>query len=277
MGQIEAILIAGPTASGKSGAALEIAARLGGTIINANSMQVYRELRVLTARPSESEEASAPHRLYGTVSAAEAYSVGRWLEDVASAIEVANDSGSLPIIVGGTGLYFKALTEGLAPVPDIPPEIRARWRDEAERLGRGGLLKELVARDPGIAPRLLGSDTQRLVRALEVIDATGISLAEWQGTNTPPILDPSQTLRMVVAPEREPLYAAIDARFDTMLEQGVLEEVQRLIALRLEPGLPAMRAHGVRELAAYLVGGCRAAKRPSPRPRPNPAATPSAR
>jgi tRNA dimethylallyltransferase len=254
LGQIQAILIAGPTASGKSSAALELAKRFKGTVINADSMQIYSELHVLTARPSESEEASAPHRLYGTVSAAEAYSVGRWLEDVARAIEAANEAGSLPIIVGGTGLYFKALTEGLAPVPDIPPEIRTRWRDEADRLGRSGLLKELVARDPGIAPRLLGSDTQRLVRALEVIDATGISLAEWQGTNTPPILDPSRTLRFVVAPEREPLYAAIDARFDTMLEQGVLEEVERLIALRLEPGLPAMRAHGVRELAGYLVG-----------------------
>jgi len=254
LSQIAAILIAGPTASGKSGAALEMAARYGGTIINADSMQVYRELRLLTARPGESDEASAPHRLYGTVGAAEAYSVGRWLDDVANAIEEANNAGSLPIIVGGTGLYFKALTEGLAPVPDIPPEIRARWREEAERLGRGGLLKELVARDPAIAPRLLGGDTQRLVRALEVIDATGISLADWQGTNAPPILDPSQTLRIVVAPEREPLYAAIDARFDTMMEQGVLEEVQRLLALRLEPGLPAMRAHGVRELATYLAG-----------------------
>jgi tRNA dimethylallyltransferase len=252
--QITAILIAGPTASGKSGAALEFAERFGGTIINADSMQVYRELRVLTARPSESDEASAPHKLYGSVSASEAYSVGHWLDDVANAMEDANAAGSLPIIVGGTGLYFKALIEGLAPVPDIPPEIRARWREEAERLGRGGLLKELVARDPAIAPRLLGGDTQRLVRALEVIDATGISLAEWQGTNAPPILDPSQTLRLVVAPEREPLYAAIDARFDAMMEQGVVEEVQRLLALRLEPGLPAMRAHGVRELAAYLAG-----------------------
>jgi tRNA dimethylallyltransferase len=251
---LKAILIAGPTASGKSGAAIQIAERFGGTIVNADSMQVYRELRVLTARPGESEEARAPHRLYGTVGVAEAYSVGRWLNDAANAIEEANSAGSLPIIVGGTGLYFKALTEGLASVPDIPPEIRARWREEAERLGRGGLLKELVARDPAIAPRLLGGDTQRLIRALEVIDATGISLAEWQGTNAAPILDPSQTLRIVVAPEREPLYAAIDARFDTMMEQGVLEEVQRLLALRLEPGLPAMRAHGVRELAAYLVG-----------------------
>ncbi len=118
-----------------------------------------------------------------------------------------------------------------------------------------------MARDPAIAPRLLGGDTQRLVRALEVIDATGISLAEWQGTNAPPILDPSQTLRIVVAPEREPLYAAIDARFDTMMEEGVLEEVQRLLALRLEPGLPAMRAHGVRELAAYLVGAVQPRRR----------------
>ena len=254
MGQIESIIIAGPTASGKSKAAVEIASRLGGTIINADSMQVYRELRVLTARPSESEEATTPHRLYGTVSAAEAYSVGRWLEDVAKAIEVANDAGSLPIIVGGTGLYFKALTEGLAPVPDIPPEVRTRWRDEAERLGRGGLLKELVARDPAIAPRLLGSDTQRLVRALEVIDATGISLAEWQGTNAPPILDPSQALRIVVAPERESIYAAIDARFDRMLEEGALEEVQNLLSLNLGPDLPAMRALGVRELASCLAG-----------------------
>jgi tRNA dimethylallyltransferase len=252
--ELKAILIAGPTASGKSGAALELAKRFGGTIINADSMQVYSELRVLTARPSESDEASAPHKLYGSVPASEAYSVGRWLDDVANAIEQANDAGSLPILVGGTGLYFKALTEGLAPVPDIPAEIRARWRDEAERLGRSGLLKELMARDPAIAPRLLGGDTQRLVRALEVIDATGISLAEWQGTNAPPILDPSQTRRIVVAPEREPLYAAIDARFDTMMEEGVAEEVRRLIALRLEPGLPAMRAHAVRELAAYLVG-----------------------
>jgi tRNA dimethylallyltransferase len=254
LGQIESIIIAGPTASGKSKAAVEIASRLGGTIINADSMQVYRELRVLTARPSESEEATTPHRLYGTVSAAEAYSVGRWLEDVAKAIEVANDAGSLPIIVGGTGLYFKALTEGLAPVPDIPPEVRTRWRDEAERLGRGGLLKELVARDPAIAPRLLGSDTQRLVRALEVIDATGISLAEWQGTNAPPILDPSQALRIVVAPERESIYAAIDARFDRMLEEGALEEVQNLLSLNLGPDLPAMRALGVRELASCLAG-----------------------
>jgi tRNA dimethylallyltransferase len=251
---IGAILIAGPTASGKSGAALALAGRFGGTVINADSMQVYAELRVLTARPSEDEMGAVPHRLYGTVSAREAYSVGRFLDDAAREIGAAGERGSLPILVGGTGLYFKALTEGLAPVPDIPPEIRAKWREEAERLGRSGLVKELVARDPGIAPRLMGVDTQRLVRALEVIDATGISIAEWQGTNAPPILDPSRTLRIVVAPEREPLYAAIDARFDRMMQQGALEEVQRLIGLRLAPDLPAMRAHGVRELAAYLAG-----------------------
>jgi tRNA dimethylallyltransferase len=251
---IKAILIAGPTASGKSGAGLEFAASVGGTIINADSMQVYRELRLLTARPSEADEARVPHRLYGTVSAAEAYSVGRWLGDVGSAIAEAQREGRLPILVGGTGLYFKALTEGLAPVPDIPTEIRSYWREQSERLGRDALHVELVARDPAMAARLGPADPQRIVRALEVIDATGVSLAEWQGGNAAPLLAPGDALRLVIAPEREPLYAAIDARFDRMIEQGALDEVRALLALKLDPGLPAMRAHGVRELAAYLSG-----------------------
>ena len=254
MRPLKAVLIAGPTASGKSGAALAIAAAFGGTIVNADSMQVYRELRVLTARPSESDEARAPHRLYGSVGVAETYSVGRWLDAAAKAIEAATNAGSRLIIVGGTGLYFKALTEGLASVPDIPAEIRTHWRERAEELGRDKLYLELVLRDPGMAARLRNGDTQRLVRALEVIGATGVSLADWQSSNASPILDPALTLRIVVAPEREPLYAAIDARFDAMMEEGALEEMERLIALRLDPSLPAMRAHGVAELAAYLVG-----------------------
>jgi tRNA dimethylallyltransferase len=248
------LLIAGPTASGKSGAGLELAARFGGTIINADSMQVYRELRLLTARPSEADEARVPHRLYGTVSAAQAYSVGRWLGDVGSAIAEARGEGRLPILVGGTGLYFKALTEGLAPVPDIPAEVRSYWRERSDELGREALHEELAARDPAMAARLGSSDPQRVVRALEVIDATGVSLAEWQGGNAAPLLAPGDSLRLVVAPEREPLYAAIDARFDRMIEQGVVDEVRALLALKLDPGLPAMRAHGVRELAAYLSG-----------------------
>ena len=251
---IKAILIAGPTASGKSGAGLELAARFGGTIINADSMQVYRELRLLTARPSEADEARVPHRLYGTVPAAEAYSVGRWLGDAGSAIAEAQWKGRLPILVGGTGLYFKALTEGLAPVPDIPIEIRSYWRERSDELGRDALHDELAARDPAMAARLGPADPQRIVRALEVIDATGMSLAEWQGGDAAPLLAPGDALRLVIAPEREPLYAAIDARFDRMIEQGALDEVRALLALKLDPGLPAMRAHGVCELAAYLSG-----------------------
>ena len=251
---IKAILIAGPTASGKSGAGLELAARFGGTIINADSMQVYRELRLLTARPSEADEARVPHRLYGTVPAAEAYSVGRWLGDAGSAIAEAQWKGRLPILVGGTGLYFKALTEGLAPVPDIPIEIRSYWRERSDELGRDALHDELAARDPNMAARLGPADPQRIVRALEVIDATGMSLAEWQGGDAAPLLAPGDALRLVIAPEREPLYAAIDARFDRMIEQGALDEVRALLALKLDPGLPAMRAHGVCELAAYLSG-----------------------
>ncbi|HSB59888.1 MAG TPA: tRNA (adenosine(37)-N6)-dimethylallyltransferase MiaA [Methyloceanibacter sp.] len=251
---VQAVLIAGPTASGKSGAALELACRFGGTVVNADSMQVYRELRVLTARPSESEETRAPHRLYGTVSAAESCSVGRWLDDVASVLAEAQGEGRLPILVGGTGLYFKALTEGLAPVPDIPAEVRSYWREEAANSSREALHQELAARDPAMAARLQLADPQRIVRALEVIDATGISLAEWQGGNASPLLAPSDVLRLVIAPEREPLYAAIDARFDRMIEEGAIEEVRALLDLDLDPGLPAMRAHGVRELAAYLSG-----------------------
>jgi tRNA dimethylallyltransferase len=251
---VQAVLIAGPTASGKSGVGLELACGLGGTVINADSMQVYRELRVLTARPSQSEEARAPHRLYGTVSAAQACSVGRWLDDAADAIAEARGEEKLPILVGGTGLYFRALTEGLAPVPDIPAEVRSYWREQAAKLGREALHQELAARDPAMAARLKPADPQRIVRALEVIDATGVSLAEWQGGNAAPLLAPGDVLRLVIAPEREPLFAAIDTRFDRMIEHGAVGEVRALLDLELDPGRPAMRAHGVRELAAYLSG-----------------------
>jgi tRNA dimethylallyltransferase len=248
------VLIAGPTASGKSGVAFELARRFGGTVINADSMQVFRELHVLTARPGGSEEASVPHRVYGMVGAAEAYSVARWLAAAARAIAEARAAGRLPILVGGTGLYFKALTEGLAPVPEIPEEVRAYWRVEAERLGRDALRAVLAARDPAMAARLDRADPQRVVRALEVIDATDVSLAEWQGGDREPLLAGAEMLRLVIAPEREPLYAAIDARFDTMLERGAIEEVRCLLSFNLDWGLPAMRAHGVRELGAYLGG-----------------------
>jgi tRNA dimethylallyltransferase len=227
---------------------------LRGTVINADSMQVYRELEVLAAQPAQEEMRRVPHLLYGTISASQAYSVGSWLEDASDAIAEAQSAGRMPILVGGTGLYFKALLEGLAPVPDIPPEARAHWRAQAETLGAGALHLQLAARDPAIAAKVRPSDTQRVVRALEVIDATGVSLAEWQGANAPPLLDPDTALKLVIAPEREPLYAAIDSRFDRMIEAGALDEVRALVALALDDGLPAMRAHGVRELRAYLAG-----------------------
>ena len=250
----KAILIAGPTASGKSAAALLLAERLRGTVINADSMQVYRELRILTARPAAADLARSPHRLYGTIPAAEACSVGRWLEAAAGAIGEAEGEGRVPVLTGGTGLYFKALVEGLAPVPDIPPEIRKYWRDLAATMGAENLHRELAVRDPAMAARLNPTDKQRLVRALEVIDATSVSLAEWQGAGAAPVLSPESVLRLVIAPEREALYAAIDARFDGMIESGAIEEVRTLLALGLDPGLPAMRAHGVREFANYLSG-----------------------
>ena len=250
----KAILIAGPTASGKSAAALVLAEHLRGTVINADSMQVYRELVILTARPTEAETSRVPHRLYGIVPAREAYSVGRWLDDAARAIGEAEGEGRVPILVGGTGLYFKALVEGLAPVPDVPPEIRKAWRERAEKVGAEGLYRELEARDPVMAARLRPSDKQRLLRALEVIDATSVSLSEWQGGNTAPVLAPDSVLKLVIAPEREALYAAIDARFAAMVEAGAIEEVRALLALGLDLSLPAMRAQGVRELASYLSG-----------------------
>jgi tRNA dimethylallyltransferase len=254
--EAKAILIAGPTASGKSAVALALAGRLGGTVINADSMQLYRELCLLTARPSEADEAVAPHRLYGTVSASEAFSVGRWLEAAQAAIAAARGEGSVPILVGGTGLYFKALLDGLAPVPDIPPEVRAHWRQQAARLNAEALHRELAARDPGVAAKLKPNDPQRIVRALEVIDATGISLSEWQDAPAAPVLSADNVLRFVIAPEREPLYAAIDARFDRMIENGAIEEVEALLVQGLDDSLPAMRAHGVRELGSYLAGAC---------------------
>ena len=250
----EAILIAGPTASGKSAAALALAKSLRGTIINADSMQVYRELSLLTARPSLADMEAVPHRLYGTVAGGTAYSVGQWLSDAAAALEEAKMERRLPILVGGTGLYFKALLEGLSPVPDIPNETRDFWRAQAAVLTPNELHKELVGRDPLMAARLKSSDPQRLVRALEVIDATGVSLADWQDIAGTPLLDKASVLKLVIAPEREPVYAAIDARFDRMIEEGALEEVEALKAQELDPGLPAMRAHGVRELMAYLAG-----------------------
>ena len=254
MSNHRAILIAGPTASGKSAAALALGEQLCGVIINADSMQVYSDLRILSARPSEEDEARAPHALYGFVPAEHAYSVGRWLEDVKGAIADAAHQGRMPIITGGTGLYFKALLEGLSPIPDIPPQIREHWRGQEGLHSAQELHALLTKRDPEMARQLRPSDPQRVIRALEVFDATGRSLAQWQNEPGEPVLRQEQALRIFISPAREALYARIDQSFDAMLEMGALEEVRALAKQDLDPGLPAMRALGVKPLMQMLSG-----------------------
>ncbi len=248
------ILIAGPTASGKSGLALALAELLGGTVVNADSMQVYRELRVLTARPTAEDEARAPHALYGFTSGAEAYSAGRYAADAGQAIADARAAGRVPIVVGGTGLYFKVLLEGLSPIPATDPEVRAFWRSEAARRPAVELHALLAGRDPEIAARLMPTDTQRIVRALEVVESTGRSLADWQRQPGQPVLREAETVWLLLLPGRDGHAAAIDARFDAMLAAGALNEVRALLVAGLSAELPLMRAHGVPSLAAYLRG-----------------------
>ena len=250
----DAVLIAGPTASGKSALALALAERLGGMIVNADSMQVYGDLRIITARPSEADEARVPHRLYGDVDAAVNYSVGQYVTDATAALAEARRLGRVPIFVGGTGLYFKALTAGLAAVPPIPADIRAGVRDRLARDGAPALHAELQRRDPAAAARLNPNDRTRVARALEVVEATGRSLIDWQTEGLPPLLDPARTARLFIAPDRAELYARIDARFSAMLVAGALDEVRRLAARGLDPLLPAMKAHGVPWLIRHLAG-----------------------
>jgi tRNA dimethylallyltransferase len=247
------ILIAGPTASGKSQLALRLAARLDGVIINADSMQVYRDLRILTARPTEGEEARAKHALYGFVSGSEAYSAGRYGKDAAAAIALTRASGRVPIIVGGTGLYFKVLLEGLAPVPAVDPEVRAHWRAQAAVRPAQELHAMLKARDPEMAARLMPSDPQRIVRALEVLQSTGRSLAQWQREGGRPVLEEA-CARLLVLPDRARHAEAIDRRLEGMMAAGALHEVGALLARRLSDELPIMRALGVAPLAAHLRG-----------------------
>ena len=250
----EAVLIAGPTASGKSALALELALSAGGAIINADSMQVYRDLRIITARPTPADEALVPHHLYGHVDAAVNFSAGAWVSDAAKALEAAQAEGRLPIFIGGTGLYFKALTAGLSVVPPIPAEVREDVRARLERNGVEALHAELAARDPRAAERLNLRDRTRIARALEVIEATGRSLLDWHQEGQPPLLPKDSFRAVFLAPERDELYARIDARFDAMLGAGALNEVERLAARHLDPLLPAMKAHGVPALIRHLRG-----------------------
>ena len=215
-----AVLIAGPTASGKSALALDLADRLDGVVVNADSMQIYAGLRLLTARPSVEEEARAPHRLYGHVAPERPYSVADWLADVGPVLDEIAAAGRTAIVVGGTGLYFEALVGGLAPVPEIPDAVRAHWRAVAEREGAAGLAAELAARDPEMAARLRPTDTQRMTRALEVIAATGRSLALWQAEpHSAPLVDRAAAVAIVLEPVRALLHARIERRFHQMVDR----------------------------------------------------------
>ena len=252
------ILIAGPTASGKSALSLNLADRFDGEVINTDSMQVYDCLQVLTARPSMGEMQNIPHHLYGVVPPSEAYSVARWCED---ALKIAQDvlrRGKTPVFVGGTGLYFKAMLEGLSAVPAIDPAVRNAVREHLAQEGVESLYRLLQAEDPTMATRLNAADQQRIARALEVVRSTGRSLSAWQQEKTSPPIerlgDDIELHKIVLLPDREWLYARCDLRFTLMLEQGAMEEVAALQGL--DPDLPAMRALGVSYLRAHLLGTC---------------------
>jgi tRNA dimethylallyltransferase len=246
--QVDAVLIAGPTASGKSALAVMLAEALGGVVINADSMQVYREVRVLSARPTEGDMARAPHLLYGHVGVREAYSVGRYQSDAIKAIGEAR----LPIFVGGTGLYFAALTEGLANIPPVPAPIRTAARERLAAIGVKRLHQELAARDPETAARLRDSDPQRVLRAYEVFEATGQPLSAWQKEAGKPVLAGLRLAKFVLDVERAQLRERIARRFDAMLAAGARQEAAALNGL--DPSLPAAKILGLRELWAEANG-----------------------
>ena len=248
------ILIAGPTASGKSALALTLVEQRGGSIVNADSMQVYRDLRIITARPTPDEERHAPHRLYGDVDAAENYSVGRWCTEAAVELATAKAENRTAIIVGGTGLYFNALSRGLAAVPPIPAAIRDEVRARLATEGVAALHADLAARDPVAATRLRPGDRARVTRALEVVLATGRSILDWHEENKPATIDLGEAAKVFLMPDRDELVRRIDARFDAMMAAGALDEVRALAARQLNPSLPAMKAHGVPWLIRHLAG-----------------------
>ncbi len=256
MNEFDAVLIAGPTASGKSARAIFLARETGGVVINADSMQVYKDLPILSARPTAEEERETPHLLFGHVGAERNYSVGLWLDDARLALIDARRMGRLPIFVGGTGMYFKALLQGLSDIPAVPEDVRARIRAESAGVAPEELHARLRAIDPQTAARLRPTDPQRIIRALEIYAATGAPLAAFQGARASPLLDAKKCQCLFIAPDKADLNRRIDARFDQMMEAGALDEVRRLTARELDPALPAMRAVGVPGLLAFLRGEC---------------------
>lgn len=248
------VLIAGPTANGKSRLGVEIARRCNGVVINADSMQVYDVLHLLTARPDADDMTGVSHYLYGFVNPAETFSTGRWLEAVCELLQRPELKGKTCVLVGGTGLYFRALLGGLARMPPVDAAVREKWRLFLQERGTEPLYACLMEQDPVMAQRLSPNDRQRILRALEMLETTGRSIAEWQRQNEEPLVDGARARKLVLMPKRENLAMRINARFDKMVERGALEEVRKLRAMHLDPALPAMKAIGVREFSACLDG-----------------------
>jgi tRNA dimethylallyltransferase len=246
-------LIAGPTACGKSALALALARETDGEIVNADSMQLYADLRILTARPSPAEEAQAPHHLFGIADAAEAWSVGRWLAAALSALDGISQRGRTAIVVGGTGLYFRALAKGLAAIPSVPAMVRAAVQADYDRLGEAAVRDELRRIDPAAAQRIAPADRQRLTRAREVFEATGRALSDWQADTVPPLPREGWS-GVVLTLHRAELYARIEARLEEMVASGARAEVAALMARGLDGRLPAMKALGVKSFAAEIAG-----------------------
>lgn len=243
------VLIAGPTASGKSALALALSRLVPATLINADASQVYRDLRIVSARPSAAEEREAPHRLFGHVDGSQSYSAAAWAEDARDAIAETQAGGHTPILVGGTGLYLRTLLDGIAPVPEIDPQVRR----EVRALPVVSAYEALTQEDPEASSRLSANDTTRVARALEVVRSTGKPLAQWQAAREGGIADEVRLVPMILLPPRDWLFARCDARFDAMLKQGAIDEVEALLARNLDPSLPVMRAIGVREIAALIA------------------------
>ena len=248
------LIVGGPTASGKSALALDLALRLRGMVINADSMQVYKELRILSARPTPADEERVPHRLYGTLPARERCSAGRWCDLALAEIAGARAKQLLPILVGGTGLYFRSLLRGLAPIPPVPQGIRDTAVELHTEVGAAEFHRLLAVRDPDSAARIHPANTQRVLRAYEVFEATGKSLGDWQNEAAGEAGYAGKVVALVLEPPREVLYAACDARSELMAAAGGIEEVAALLTLEIDPALPIMKALGVREFAALLAG-----------------------
>lgn len=252
--QSAVILVAGPTASGKSALAAALAQALGGMVINADAMQVYRGLPVLTAQPGADLQAMAPHHLYETIEPATVFSAGQWLAAAQQSLAAADAAGLIPIFTGGTGLYFQVLLQGIAAIPPIPEALRAALRHDYQQLGEAVIRNRLAVHDPEAATRIMPGDQLRLLRALEIVQATGRTQRDWQRDTTGGLLGRRPIIPLLLAPPRASLYAACDRRFTAMIEQGALAEAERLAALQLDANHPAMKIIGLRELTAFLRG-----------------------